>query len=57
MKEMLRSPEKVDPFKKSPEEIEIEHYNEEDDQFWNYRHETCTDENGYLVRFKNKPGG
>src|SRR5260370_31497619 len=57
MKEMLRSPEKVNPFKKSPEEIKIEHYNKDDEQFWNYKHETHKDENGDLVRFKSKTRG
>ena len=57
MQQMLKSGEEVDPYKQSQEEIEIQKYNNEDSQFWNYKHETYPNEEGELARLKNKPGG
>ncbi len=57
MQERLRTGQIIDPNKKTPEEEEIERFDKEDSQFWNFKHKTYSDSDGDLVRFKNKLTG
>ncbi len=57
MQERLRTGQAIDLDKKTTEEEEIEKFNQEDSQFWDFKHETYSDSDGELVRFKNKPTG
>ncbi len=57
MQERLRTGQTIDPDKKTTEEEEIEKFNQEDSQFWNFKHEMYSDSDGDLVRFKNKLTG
>ncbi len=57
MQERLRMGQIIDLDKKISEEEEIERFDKEDSQFWNFKHEMYSDSDGDLVRFKNKPTG
>ncbi len=57
MQERPRTGQIIDLDKKTSEEEEIERFDKEDSQFWNFKHETYSDSDGDLVRFKNKLTG
>src|SRR5260370_26135763 len=57
MQDILKSGKPVDLNKPFPEQAEINKFNEEDAQFWDFKHDAVLDQDGELARFKNKPTG